>query len=243
MEAAAAPIGTILSGMANRLAPKLTPEQDAEIEASQQKRAAEELQRTLNQRLRAVYDKVGKRYHPSKASLDSYEVYHDRQRATLDRLRAFPADSDRGLVLYGTVGTGKDHLLVAMLYAAVRAGKRADWINGQDIFGRFRDAMDSGESEGGLIREFVKPDVLGISDPIPPVVDPKKPAAWRTELLYRVLDARYRQCKPTWVTINAKSPEDADGQLSAPVFDRLRDDAELVPCFWPSYRERPREKR
>jgi len=200
--------------------------------------------REMNNRMIHLAGRLGKRYHPTLASLDTFKVYHKAQQPALDALRAFAAgvkgavEAGRGLVIYGTVGTGKDHLLAAVLYAAVRAGFSASWVNGQDIFGRFRDAMDSGESEAGVIREMADHAVLGISDPIPPVVDPSKPGAWRAELLYRVLDARYRQCKPTWVSLNAMSAEDADAKLSAPVFDRLRDDAALVPCFWPSYRER-----
>jgi hypothetical protein len=44
--------------------------------------------------------------------------------------------------------------------------------------------------------------------------------------------------KSTWVSLNANSPEEADAMLSAAVFDRLREGAELFGCFWPSFRER-----
>ncbi len=208
-------------------------ESDARREASQR-----------SARLIVVADKLGKRYAPDRATLASYVVTHERQKAVLARVKAFAAELSpkastvRGLVLYGTVGTGKDHLLAALLYDAARIGLNADWCNGQNIFGRFRDAMDTGESEAGLVSTFTKPDVLGISDPIPPIVDANRPQAWRTELLYRVLDARYRECRPTWVTVNATSADDAAAKLSSPVFDRLRDGAELIPCFWPSHREK-----
>jgi hypothetical protein len=76
---------------------------------------------------------------------------------------------------------------------------------------------------------------LAISDPIPPVGEP---TAWNLGQLYRLLDRRYRDLKQTWVTLNALSIEDADAKLSAPMFDRLREDAELFACFWPSFRER-----
>jgi hypothetical protein len=66
------------------------------------------------------------------------------------------------------------------------------------------------------------------------------PTDWSTSQLFRLFDNRYRNLKSTWATINALSIEDADEKLSAPVFDRLRDNAELFPCFWPSFRERPK---
>lgn len=207
-------------------------------------REAREKERDAKQRLAHLAGRLGKRYTPALASLDSFKLYHVKQRDAIATLRGFVADiagavkEARGLVLFGTVGTGKDHLLAAMLYAAANAGYGCHWMNGQEIFSKFRDGMDTGERESSLMASFVTPQVLGISDPIPPVFDPSKPNAWRAELLYRVLDARYRDCKPTWVSLNAKSPEDADSKLSEPVFDRLQHNAEFVPCFWPSFRER-----
>ncbi len=182
--------------------------------------------------------RMGRRYTPDRATLDGFRVEYAEQAAALKAVRQLVADGtfERSLVLYGSVGTGKDHLLAALLYAAAAAGKSVAWVNGQEVYSRFRDAMDTKTSEASLMADFTRPDVLGISDPIPPVIDPNKPAAWRTELLFRVLDARYRDMKATWVTCNAEDPKDAAGKLSEPVFDRLKDGAVLVPCFWPSYR-------
>jgi DNA replication protein DnaC len=197
------------------------------------------MSRKRAQAVAALAGKMGRRYAPDRATIDRFRVDCREQTIALALVRAFAAaaEFDRPIVLYGSVGTGKDHLLAALLYAAAQSGRSVGWVNGQEVYSRFRDAMDSKQSEESLMAQFVAPQVLGISDPIPPVVDPHKPAAWRTELLFRVLDARYRDCKPTWATLNAQSPADAEGKLSEPVFDRLKDGAVLVPCFWPSYRE------
>lgn len=206
-------------------------------------REARDEAKRQEQRIKALSSRLGKRYSPARVSLDTFQVYHADQREALAKLRAFIAavktnvDEGKGLVLYGTVGTGKDHLLAAALYAAAGAGVDCSWVNGQEIFSEFRDNMDSGERESALMNRFVAPQVLGISDPIPPVFDASKPNAWRAELLYRVLDSRYRDCKATWVSINAKSPQDADAKLTEPVFDRIQDKAEFIACFWPSFRE------
>lgn len=187
----------------------------------------------------ALAVKMGRRYRRERATLENFTVSYRNQGEAKSTVAKFveSARFDLGVLLYGSVGTGKDHLLAAMLYAAADAGLSASWVNGQEIYSRFRDAMDSKVSEHSLMLEFSKPDVLGISDPIPPVVDPSKPNAWRTELLFRVLESRYRDCKSTWVTLNAQSPEDAERKLSEPVFDRLKHGAIMIPCFWPSYRE------
>jgi DNA replication protein DnaC len=183
---------------------------------------------------------LGPRYSPQRCSLRTFRLTHDRQRAAVERLRDVQASltdfvkAGRCIVFYGSVGTGKDHLLAAMLYAAAMAGFSCHWVNGQEVYGAFRDRMDTGQREEGLLRELVAPDVLGVSDPIPPA---GQPSAWNLAQLYRLLDRRYRALRGTWVSLNALSPEDADQKLTAPIFDRLREDAELVPCFWPSYRE------
>jgi DNA replication protein DnaC len=193
--------------------------------------------------------RLGPRYSPERSSLDTFHVY-DRaaQGRVLERLRGIRARiagyvaEGRGFVWLGAVGTGKDHLMAAMLYAAAAAGLRCDWVNGQDLYGRFRDGMDVKRPEEELLRELVAPEVLGISDPVPPQ---GVPSGWDLLQLYRVVDRRYHLNRPTWVTMNVlgKKPPEADAceLLSAAVWDRLREGAVVLPCFWRSYRGRPVE--
>src|SRR5262245_3453215 len=77
---------------------------------------------------------LGPRYAPERASLAMFRVYHPAQGAVLDRLRRLAdclaelAAAGSGLVFLGTVGTGKDHLLAAMLYQAARQGLSCRWV-------------------------------------------------------------------------------------------------------------------
>lgn len=195
-------------------------------------------------RVAQVAQDLRPRYAPERASLEAFAVYHQAQRPVLDRLRGLAAElpalaaDGRGLIFYGLVGTGKDHLLAAMLYAAAAQGVECRWRNGQEVYGQFRDRMDTGQREEELLEQLAAPQVLAISDPVPPV---GQPSAWNVAQLYRLLDRRYRDLKSTWVSLNAASAEDADRKLSAPVFDRLREGAEMFACFWPSWRERRRQ--
>ncbi len=182
---------------------------------------------------------LGSRYSWQAASLDTFRVTHPEQCVTVNRLKLLTgslteASKLPNMVFFGTVGTGKDHLLAACLWSAARAGIICRWINGQELYGAFRDRMDTQEREADLLDDLSRPDVLAISDPIPPVGEP---SPWNLNILYRLIDRRYRNCKPTWVTMNATSAMDADKKLGALVFDRLREGAEMFPCFWPSFRE------
>ncbi len=122
-----------------------------------------------------------------------------------------------------------------MLYAATNLGVSMRWLNGQAFYGASRDRMDSGGSERAAFDELIKPDILAISDPVPPA---GALSTWQLTQFYRLIDERYRQMKPTWCTLNATSDADADKMLSAPVWDRLCEDSITFECNWPTHRKK-----
>jgi DNA replication protein DnaC len=143
-----------------------------------------------------------------------------------------------GLVLFGPVGTGKDHLAYAMAASAVLAGLSVGWLNGQDWFGQIRDAIDDETRESTLIGRIAKPDLVVISDPLPPVGQLTQHQA---AMLYRAVEARYSRNKATIVTVNVADDSEADHRLGAPTWDRLCHGAWKVFCNWPSFRRPARE--
>jgi DNA replication protein DnaC len=198
--------------------------------------------REVNQRMDDLARQLGRRYSPRLATLDNFHVYDasGEQAAVLQRVREFIADMEnvlretRGLVLYGSVGTGKDHLLAAALYHVARAGIPVGWVNAEDdIYLRVRDSMDSGELEDRILGPMVKPVVLGISDPLSPR---GALGDWDVRILARLLDRRYRALRPTWLTMNAIDEADAKTKLTSLIWDRFQDGAEVIPCFWSSFR-------
>lgn len=187
--------------------------------------------------------RIGKRY--AECSRKNFKLSTDadvaaRQQAAIDLLDKLAQnfqqhlDSGGNLILYGPPGTGKDHLLVALLRFAVFGGCDVHWCNGQDLFGEFRDRIDGAGTEQDLIRRYCRPQILAISDPIQPKGEA---SAYATSMLYRIIDGRYRQQKPTWFTVNVASAAEGEQQISGPVFDRMRDNAVAVFCNWPSYRQ------
>lgn len=145
-----------------------------------------------------------------------------------------------GIVLYGPVGTGKDHLAFAVARAAVGAFRTVRWVNGQQWFGDIRDAMDTDRTEEALIGRLGWSDLTVISDPLPPVGQLTQHQA---TMLYRAVHARYEAGKATIVTVNVGDDSEADSRLGAPTWDRLCDGAWKVQCNWPSYRKPAREIR
>ncbi len=60
---------------------------------------------------------------------------------------------------------------------------------------------------------------------------------YQASTLHRLIDARYRRCRPTWVTMNAADGAEAERGMGPQVVDRLRHGALALFCSWPSYRK------
>jgi len=138
----------------------------------------------------------------------------------------------------GSLGTGKDHLAAAMLYeAAQRFGIASRWVRGRATFQASRDAMANDRSEEELLGPMMKAAILCISDPAPGAASL---SSWNVDLLFRVIDDRYARRKPTWMTLNARDVTEAGQKLTPAVWERLRDQAEVIRCLWESRRREAR---
>ncbi len=145
----------------------------------------------------------------------------------------------RSLILHGPVGTGKDHLGIAACRGlCLTHGYKVGFLAVQDWFGRIRDAMDDNESERDILREVSAPDVLLISDPLPPFGSLTQHQA---TMFYRLVERRSSLRKHNIVTINVRDDDEAYERLGAPTWNRLIEDALVVHCYWPSHRQ-PRQR-
>jgi DNA replication protein DnaC len=216
----------------------------AEGEAKKREQLTQAEQQARLARVKLLAADLGPRYSPERATLSGYKIRHAAQQSVVDRLRAIAGDVESfiaegaGLVLYGWIGTGKDHLAAALLYKAALTVS-ARWFNGRDIFAASRDAIDQERGERQLFLQLTEPAVLCLSD-VAPIVGDLSKSAWNVDLLYRVLDKRARELRSTWLTLNVKDEADAKARLTPPVWDRARDNAVAIECCWPSFRG-PRE--
>ena len=202
--------------------------------STQDQRDARERDVALNR----LADSIGARF--AAATLDSFQATTPEQKKVLAAVRKYggnikhhAAEGD-GVILFGSAGSGKTHLTVGLAKVAIEAGLSVTWVNGQDLFARFRAAIDGEGSEAKIIRELVKGDVLVLDDLLPPggaLTD------YQSSTVYRTIDTRYRNCKPTWVTMNVAGGDEAERGMGAQVVDRLRHGALTLFCNWASYRK------
>lgn len=196
----------------------------------------------------ALAARLGVRY--ASCSFESWDVSRTQQAATQaqmtrvrDDLREWvrrfgtdPPNEDRGgLILYGRPGTGKDHLMVAGISELiVTHGIDCDWIDGLELFARFRKGISDGGDISKVIEKLVRPMVLAISDPVPPKGSTTE---FATEMLQRVIDRRYRMGRSTWMTMNVKNAAEAEERLATPLVSRMKHGSLCIACDWDDYRE------
>jgi DNA replication protein DnaC len=138
-----------------------------------------------------------------------------------------------GVILIGPPGTGKDHLLAGLMHEALAAGVIVKWTSGLGLFRRSRDAIDAQASEADQLRAYTKPQVLAISDP---TWEREPLTRWEKQRLGEIVDERQNNLRPTWITINAESRQDAERMMGHAVVDRLGHGALSLACNWGSYR-------
>lgn len=190
-------------------------------------------------RLRLMRD-AGRRY--ADASFRSFSIGNDkftaRRKDALQQAVSYFRSGEttilkgKNLVLYGTIGTGKDHLAVAVAKACCACGLSARFVTGQAI-------VESGDRSRRYGPDVVDQGVrtcrvLVLSDPLPNAADLSDS---ETRHLLHLVDHRYRNLLPTIVTANACSREELMEFLRGPLGDRLLSGSTVVEMRWPSHRD------
>lgn len=214
-------------------------EERARVAREQQEK---ELREQIAVRARVLAARIGKRY--VHCSIEGFEMSTDRgeasrQRDVLAKVYKFQdsiaenISAGENVVFCGKKGTGKDHLLSVLMFAAIRAGKTVEFWSGVDLWASIRDSIDSSKSERQWLAEMLAPDVLAISDPLPPI---GSLTDFQSACFFRIVDARYRAMKSTWITSNSGG-EDAEQRAGSQSIDRLRDGSLSLKFDWKSHRE------
>ncbi|WP_153559369.1 ATP-binding protein [Roseimaritima sediminicola] len=183
----------------------------------------------------------GKRY--ADCTFDNYQITNDKQQRVVDKLREYAADPKNiengvGVVLYGTKGCGKDHLLMALAHAMVGLhGICPLWVNGATLHTELkREDFDDPNRPSSLVRFGNDPrtaPILWVSDPLPPS---GALSEYQQKLILEVIDRRYSSMLPTWTTMNVASGSEAEERLGAQAVDRLCHGSLVLACGWKSYR-------
>lgn len=105
-----------------------------------------------------------------------------------------------GITLHGAVGTGKTHLVVAILSAAIKQGYSVQFAAEDTIFDNFKENWGEPQKEIQFLTKLQKVRFLVIDD-----IGIRRPSDYVSDRYEAIFNTRYANGLPTIVTSN-KSP-------------------------------------
>jgi DNA replication protein DnaC len=170
----------------------------------------------------------------------------------LDMARSFAnkhtAESDRGLLLYGPPGTGKTRLLLCVLREVINPHnpegvysasgtvwpKDVFWTTVVDLLARLRRSYSDspGPDEADILDELRFSRLLALDD-----LGAEKWSEWAESRIYELLDYRYRNGKPVFITTNLPLKEFGE-QVGPRIMDRLIETCDVIALKGKSYRQK-----
>lgn len=199
--------------------------------------------------MKILSDKVGIAY--TDRSFDNFEVYDDDQERVLHELREFQREvfenvmSGRGLILFGNKGVGKDHLLSALMFDALRRyGIRAWYRNGREFFEQCAADRKRKFNPQDLsmlnTKFFCNVRLLVISD----LTIEKEPLGyWEKNDLYTVVEYRRKMNLPTWYSFNVQGASEAEECYGGQIMERMTTNALILYCGWQRWQDYLKSKR
>lgn len=171
---------------------------------------------------------MGTRERYLNCTLENFETDQEWRREVLQSVRTIESNLEehlqagRNLVFAGPCGTGKDHLMAALLRVVILELRQRPKV----FFTRGVDACSAGKGKGKakpielpIIEKGGGAQVLlAISDP---VISGCPLRVWEAKRLFDLVDRQYSRRQPIWTTLNAQDRAEADRLLTVPVADRL----------------------
>ena len=141
----------------------------------------------------------------------------------------------KGLLLHGPVGTGKTHLVAAIIDYIARMHKRQ--FEGNMIFitlinllAELRYSVQERSKTESIIREYQKCSLLIVDD-----FGTEKETDWTAETIYNIINYRYEEAKPTLITTNANIEEFFE-YFDERLASRLMEICTIIPVGGKDYR-------
>ena len=181
----------------------------------------------------------------AKTSLIGFKPFDDVQEVAFRRVcrwaNAVKDGKTPWLVISGSWGTGKSHLACAALNSLRDAkGLNVRFVACVDLVRAIQDTYHNkdceGASEAKVIADLARLDVLCLDDVA------ADPSAFESKLLTRILDARYRNDKPTLIVTNLGIEEQNgraskfDEYVGPLVASRVRECADYVTVVTTDFR-------
>lgn len=169
------------------------------IEARKQEKERKARENYLNSGYQHLYQWVGTRWDDSPLRKKTFANFKaSRQPRAYKLTQAFAAAPSGVLVLYGSFGTGKTHLLSAMCNEALEQhGIIGRFTSVSKLFSAIQVAIQYHEDYHAIIEKAVRTDLLVLDD-----IDKVKWTQFREDVYFEIMDARSIHERPTAISTN-----------------------------------------
>lgn len=145
-----------------------------------------------------TYTWLGRAWAEPGLAAKTFETFHfARQPAAYAMAQAFAQQPQGVLVLYGSYGTGKTHVLAAIANAQAARGLVCRFASTTLLFGAIQERIGQGADYLDLFRRATSAPLLLLDD-----LDKLKPSEFREETLYTILNGRNVAGLPLAITSN-----------------------------------------
>ena len=147
-----------------------------------------------------------------------------------------------GLLISGSIGSGKTHIAAAIANHLLRQGVAVICMSEKKLYGRIKETFSGdGHHESSVLRLYEQAPLLIIDD-----IGKVQMTEWTISTLYAIIDSRYEAMKPLIVTTNygnadlvrRLTPPGGDGVAAEAIIDRLVQMCEGIVMNGPSHRRR-----
>ncbi len=152
------------------------------------------------------------------------------QREAYETTRLFTQLMRGTLVLHGTYGTGKTHLLAALCNDLRELGKGSLFTTAPKFFSAIQSKIAIHEDYSSIITSAMKTNLLVIDD-----IDKAKHSEFREEIYFEIVDERVKAGRP--IAISTNRLDELENYVGGAVCSRLKVGQIDIPMIGCDYRE------
>lgn len=203
-----------------------------QVKARREQEQREMQQRIQYQEHHRIYTWLGHRWSDADLKKKTFENFDaTRQPEAYQTALDYTVNPEGTLVLYGTFGTGKTHLLAAICNAAyLNHRTHSLFTTSHKLFAAIQYCIQTNEPYADIIDKCIKTPLLVLDD-----IDKAKWSEFREEIYFEIVDERIKRKKP--IAISTNRLESLSDYVGGAVCSRLKVGQIAIPMIGDDYRE------